>query len=109
MDVVGGTSPGLDLPPTTITTPQLWHKYKTLTGKIIDLRGELAELQMRELEGKVKTIAGSSESTSTAREQEARIPVLNLSTDIISLKAEIAGLEDLRLYLRDAIEHGVEV
>lgn len=86
-----------------------WAALSRLTDNLMSLRGQLAELQMAERSQRVQTYAMSEETSVSGRERQSDVVVLELSRDIINLKAEIASKEDMRQLLVLAIEHGVEV
>lgn len=65
---------------------------------------ELGELVAAEKEGRVNGYFRSDESSVSAREKDADFQVLDLSTDIIRLKSDIAALDVEWKYLMAVFE-----
>ncbi len=72
-----------------------------LVGELKALHGELAETVMAERRGRVEAYALSDETSVQARDREADSIVLDLSLDIIRLKADIAALTTEYTFLLD--------
>lgn len=98
---------GESVSPSTLSLE--WRAYKALVNELIRLRLELAQLTTAEKTQRITVYESSNETSIRGREREADAPTLNLTVDIINLKAEIAGKEDMRDFLVLAINHGVSV
>jgi hypothetical protein len=86
-----------------------WAALKAVTDDLMVMRGQLAEVQMAEHEGRVTAYLGSEGTSVSAKERDADVHVMRLATDVIELRAQIRAKEDLRDLLQLAVAHGVEV
>lgn len=91
-----------------VLTPT-WAALRNLTDDLMVKRGALAELLMEERRQRMRSVAASGEGSVSARDREADMLTVELSTDIIDAKLRIAALEDMRDLLTLAITHGVEL
>jgi hypothetical protein len=86
-----------------------WLARKGVTDKIIELRGQIAELEMQELRQRVQVYTSTNTPTASGKDQEADVVNLDLKLDLINLKADLRAKEDFRDMLNLAIEHGIEI
>lgn len=86
-----------------------WRALDALTKRLIERRGELAELVAAERSTRLATYAASAETSVSGRDREADAATDHFHVEITKLRAAIQGDEDLRAYLTLAIDHGVEV
>ncbi len=86
-----------------------WDAYVGVTAALIELRTDLALSEAAQVEGKVKSYAGSMDTSVSGRDREASINTLDHTLDIINIKSEIQAREDLRQLLHTAIIQGVEI
>lgn len=86
-----------------------WQALDALTRRLIERRGELAELVAAERTQRLASYAGSVESSVSGRDREADQATDHLHGEIVKLRAKIQGDEDLRELLVLAINMNVEV
>lgn len=72
-----------------------------LVGELKALHGELAETVMAERRGRVEAHFTSEETSVQGRDREADAMVIDLSCDVIRLKADIAALTTEYTFLLD--------
>lgn len=86
-----------------------WQAYKAVVDDLMALRGQLAEVQIAEMQARHRTIQMSQDTSITGRKQEGDVAAAAMTEEVINVKMKIVAREDLRDMLRLAIEHGVEV
>lgn len=86
-----------------------WQAYRAVVDDLMAQRGQLAEVQVGELQAKIRTIQMSQDGSVTGRKQEADVAAAAMTEEVVKVKLDIAAKEDLRDMLRLAIEHGVEI
>jgi hypothetical protein len=78
---------------TLLVTGEQVARFLEVTAELCDKQEELAQLVAAEKEGKVTGYFRANETSVSARDREAEFQVLNVTTDIIRLKGQIAALE----------------
>lgn len=73
--------------------PDRHARLLEVTDELARKHNELASLAAAEKEGKVTGYFRAEEKSVSARDREAEFQVLNVTTDIIRLKGQIAALE----------------
>ena len=86
-----------------------WTAYKAVVDDLMVQRGQLAEVQIGEMQARHRTIQMSQDTSITGRKQEGELAASAMTEEVIKVKLNIAAREDLRDMLRLAIEHGVEI
>lgn len=86
-----------------------WQALDALTRRLIQRRGELAELVAGERAARLQAIASSAETSVSGRDRDADLAAGHFHGEIVKLTALIQGDEDLREYLTLAINHGIDI
>lgn len=77
----------------------------SLTSDLASQREELADLLATEHAGRIQSWMAADEDTLKGRDRIADFNVLNLTTDIIRLKGQIAANEDRRTLLIEQLHY----
>lgn len=87
-----------------MTDTDTFDRLTAVTNDLLIKHRELGELVAAEKEGRVRGYFEADETSVSAREKVADFQVLDLTTDIIRLKADIAALEVEWKYLMAVFE-----
>ena len=84
-----------------------WQRLEALTARLAQCHRELGELLAAETEGRIRAFAESDDDSVSGRDRYAQFVVLDLTRDILKLKAEAKALEFEWKYLLTLVEsHG---
>lgn len=86
-----------------------WEWYQSTTTSLLTARLELASTLRARHDARMTAYAVSQEQSVAGRNRDADVAAAGFEADIIDKQAEIAGLEDLRMLLHDAVTQHVEL